>query len=328
VLVRKGTPAVIAMQYEITDTAAVELSRSFYAALARGLAVDCALTEARKAVALALPGTVEWGTPVLHLRAHDGRIFEVEPDPLGRDVATPALLTSPTSAQPPAQARVRSPRWKKPAIIAASAVAGLIVIGLIVIGLLLPDDKNGDGGSSNAATVDSDTPADAIVLDVQPNALTTYPLDLPPNTVALVTANPGDGLDVDLAAVTDDVTAASIALATYATFTDSFDAYADFASVPPGLVVGRVDEQELGAERLAVLAPDGGSFGIVVGGAAETSGSVTLDIELVEVAGGGAESTYVDRVLSEPRVAETLTAKALDELATQGAIYLPWTDEE
>jgi hypothetical protein len=97
VLVRKGTPAVIAMQYEITDTAAVELSRSFYAALARGLAVDCALTEARKAVALALPGTVEWGTPVLHLRAHEGRIFDVKPDPLGRDVATPAPLASPSS---------------------------------------------------------------------------------------------------------------------------------------------------------------------------------------------------------------------------------------
>ena len=63
VLVRKGTPAVIAMQYEITDQAAIELSRSFYAAIARGLPVDIALAEARKAVALALPGTVEWGAP-------------------------------------------------------------------------------------------------------------------------------------------------------------------------------------------------------------------------------------------------------------------------
>ena len=52
-----------------------------------GLPVDTALTEARKAVALALPGTVEWGTPVLHLRARDGRIFEVNPDPQSRDVA-------------------------------------------------------------------------------------------------------------------------------------------------------------------------------------------------------------------------------------------------
>ena len=96
VLVRKGTPAVIAMQYEITDRAAIELSRSFYTAIARGLPVDSALTEARKAVALALPGTVEWGTPVLHLRARDGRIFEVNSDPQARDraAARPAARTA------------------------------------------------------------------------------------------------------------------------------------------------------------------------------------------------------------------------------------------
>ena len=79
-LVRKGTPAVIAMQYEITDAAAVELSRAFYVAIRAGLPVDAALTEARKAVALWLPGTVEWGTPVLHLRAQDGRIFDLGHD--------------------------------------------------------------------------------------------------------------------------------------------------------------------------------------------------------------------------------------------------------
>ena len=35
-LVRRGTPAVVAMQYEITDDAAIEFSRSFYEAIADG----------------------------------------------------------------------------------------------------------------------------------------------------------------------------------------------------------------------------------------------------------------------------------------------------
>ena len=108
VLVRKGTPAVIAMQYEITDRAAIELSRSFYTAIARGLPVDTALTEARKAVALALPGTVEWGTPVLHLRARDGRIFEVNSDPQGRDVAPPPAAPPPHRRLAPGRGQARA----------------------------------------------------------------------------------------------------------------------------------------------------------------------------------------------------------------------------
>ena len=85
-LVRKGTPAVVAMQYEITDEAAIELSRSFYGAVARGIPVDTALTEARKGLATAFEDTLEWGTPVLYLQAPDGVLFDITalPDPVGR----------------------------------------------------------------------------------------------------------------------------------------------------------------------------------------------------------------------------------------------------
>ncbi len=76
-LVRRGTPAVVAMQYEITDDAAIEFSRDFYEAIASGIAVDEALAEARKGVALAIPGTLEWGTPVLFMRAPDGVLFDI-----------------------------------------------------------------------------------------------------------------------------------------------------------------------------------------------------------------------------------------------------------
>ena len=76
-LVLKGIPAVIAMQFEVSDEAAIAMASGFYAALADDYPVDAALTEARKAV-FAAGCSVEWGTPVLYLRAADGRIFEVD----------------------------------------------------------------------------------------------------------------------------------------------------------------------------------------------------------------------------------------------------------
>src|SRR3712207_5242693 len=79
-LVRRGTPAVVAMQYEITDKAAIEFSRDFYEAVADGLPVDAAVTEARTAVSMR--SALEWGTPVLYMRSSDGHIFDISsPEP-------------------------------------------------------------------------------------------------------------------------------------------------------------------------------------------------------------------------------------------------------
>ena len=75
-LVRRGVPAVIGMQIEISDEAAKTLSQVFYEALVDGLPVDAALTEARRAVFFT-PNWTEWATPVLYMRAPDGRIFDV-----------------------------------------------------------------------------------------------------------------------------------------------------------------------------------------------------------------------------------------------------------
>ena len=74
-LVRRGVPAVVAMQYEITDGAAIEFSRDFYEALADSLPVDAAVTEARTAVSM--DSVLEWGTPVLYMHSPDGRVFDV-----------------------------------------------------------------------------------------------------------------------------------------------------------------------------------------------------------------------------------------------------------
>jgi Tol biopolymer transport system component len=75
-LLKGGVNAVIAMQFEISDAAAIVLSSEFYTALADGLPVDAALAEARTAV-FTRESAVEWGIPVLYLRSPDAVIFDV-----------------------------------------------------------------------------------------------------------------------------------------------------------------------------------------------------------------------------------------------------------
>ena len=76
-LVMAGIPAVVAMQFPISDDAAIALGRRFYTVLARGEAVDTAMAEGRRAIRTSQPDTLEWGTPVLFMRAADGVIFTI-----------------------------------------------------------------------------------------------------------------------------------------------------------------------------------------------------------------------------------------------------------
>ena len=63
-LVRQGLPAVVAMQTEISDKAALVFSHEFYYFLTRGLPIDAAICEVRKAMATS-DEVSEWGTAVL-----------------------------------------------------------------------------------------------------------------------------------------------------------------------------------------------------------------------------------------------------------------------
>ena len=75
-LVLQGIPSVIAMQFPISDQAAIALTHEFYRALADGYPVDAALAEARKAIFA--HGLIEWGTPVLFMRTPNGQLFSIE----------------------------------------------------------------------------------------------------------------------------------------------------------------------------------------------------------------------------------------------------------
>jgi len=91
ILVRRGLPAVLAMQYPITDCAAVEFAHVFYEALADGLPVDTATTEARQAVSIAMPRSVEWGIPVLYMRSTDGVLFNFQSSVLSPQASAPSV---------------------------------------------------------------------------------------------------------------------------------------------------------------------------------------------------------------------------------------------
>jgi tetratricopeptide (TPR) repeat protein len=73
--VQQGLPAVIAMQFPVSDETAITLSQVFYEIFAKGHPVDAALTEARKAVFTQV-NAAEWAAPVLFMRSPDGRIFD------------------------------------------------------------------------------------------------------------------------------------------------------------------------------------------------------------------------------------------------------------
>jgi hypothetical protein len=74
-LVQRDIPAVVAMQFEISDEAAIVFAGGFYRPLAAGLPVDTSLAAARLAILAERSDDIEWGTPVLFMRVPDGRIF-------------------------------------------------------------------------------------------------------------------------------------------------------------------------------------------------------------------------------------------------------------
>ena len=75
-LIQQGLPAVVAMQFAITDDAAIIFAHELYAAIADGYPLEAALADARGAIRDEGNPT-EWGTPVLYSRAPDGRLFDL-----------------------------------------------------------------------------------------------------------------------------------------------------------------------------------------------------------------------------------------------------------
>ena len=75
-LVQRGISAVAAMQFSITDGAAIRFARGFYTAIAHGRPVDEAVRSGRVGI-LGSARTLEWITPVLYVKTDSAQLFRL-----------------------------------------------------------------------------------------------------------------------------------------------------------------------------------------------------------------------------------------------------------
>ncbi len=210
-LVQQGIPAVIAMQFEITDGAAITLAHEFYGAVADGYPVDAALSEARKAL-YAAENDVEWGTPVLYMRAGDGALFDVtlvkpivekEPiaiefiDPVGSDDSElMPIVVSEDTVKPEVDVQqyqiiVReTTRWRRPSTRESTVI--VITVGAILLGgiflILQYAPFFRMGGSNDLMTR---TPISSLADGATPTfEITLTEVDLPTEVVVLTNTAP------------------------------------------------------------------------------------------------------------------------------------------
>jgi WD40 repeat protein len=111
-LVRGGVPAVTAIQYKISDNAAIAFARALYSAIARGRGVDDAVSGGRAAILGTSDHTLEWVSPVLYLGGHRARLFTV-PAPFGSDSTDAAANRGDLPVELAAEAPVpTAPSWR------------------------------------------------------------------------------------------------------------------------------------------------------------------------------------------------------------------------
>ena len=130
-LVRQGIPAVIAMQFEVSERTAATLSREFYRSLADNYPVDAALAEARKAI-YTQGQDIEWGIPVLYMRSPDGHLFDVGPATDRQVVSQPSADSTQTPAKPESDGGIN--------VSIKGDVSGQIAIGNNITQVSKPDD--------------------------------------------------------------------------------------------------------------------------------------------------------------------------------------------
>jgi peptidoglycan hydrolase-like protein with peptidoglycan-binding domain len=104
-LIQLGVPAVVAMQFEISDDAALLFAEELYTNLiGRQDPIDASVAEARKAVYTELD-PLEWATPVLFVRDPDVELFRFE---------VPAAPLPPPEPPGLTEERADGPRWVHP----------------------------------------------------------------------------------------------------------------------------------------------------------------------------------------------------------------------
>jgi hypothetical protein len=210
-LVDLGIPAVVAMQFEISDEAAIAFSAAMYTALMSGHTIDLAVTLARQAILTT--SRSEWATPVLYLRAPEGVLFDFgrEAIPLeelthvlpavvadaeeasGADLDVPhtvppaGVTTEEENGPPSAPPPTFWERWRKPLLAAILAV-------LIAGGIAWVAAANPFGGSAvptSASPTDAPTPTPTPTPSPAPSPSPPSESSPPPQPTSAPPGHPG-----------------------------------------------------------------------------------------------------------------------------------------
>jgi hypothetical protein len=115
-LVRRGTSAVAAMQFTVSDASAVTFARGFYEWLAKGDTVDQAVRSGR--VSMLGGDSLEWVTPVLYVRGDTSRLFDISPPPAPKPPIVDDRVVS-------------TKRWNRPAVWLGGVLTSAVVIPLV-----------------------------------------------------------------------------------------------------------------------------------------------------------------------------------------------------
>jgi hypothetical protein len=115
-LVRRGTSAVAAMQFPVSDASAVTFARGFYDSLANGDTVDQAVQSGR--VSMLGGDSLEWVTPVIYVRGDTSRLFDI---------------AAPPAPKPPAVDDAAAPakRWNRRRVWLGGVLTSAIVVPLV-----------------------------------------------------------------------------------------------------------------------------------------------------------------------------------------------------
>lgn len=156
-IVARGVPAVVAMQFAITDNASRAFTHEFYRALCEGYPIEASMAEARRAISSTL-GNLEWVTPVLYLRAQSGVLF---PKRTSAEVSTGGL---------------REAILRLPVLLALGALTVIAVAILIsaINNRSLPATPTPDGGPQ-VATLTPTPPGQAADIDLVAQGLRFSP---------------------------------------------------------------------------------------------------------------------------------------------------------
>ncbi len=143
-IVARGVPAVVAMQFSISDLASRYFSQEFYRALSEGYPIEAAVAEARRTINSSL-NNFEWATPVLYLRAPNGVLF---PRRLSQPASTGGLRDA-----------IRSP---------LGILLSLMLVAIIIAGLVVFGPWRNNGGTTTATATPAVPPdVDLVVSDLR-----------------------------------------------------------------------------------------------------------------------------------------------------------------